>query len=150
MAGRPVLSNNAIFTTETTTGNGQTITSWSINVTTYANACGCAGGANVQYVDLIIGTLGTTIPPGTYSFGSASSANPQGATASAHYYVAGPSPGAQLVPATSGSIDVSEISSSEIAGSFDLSFPGGDHVTGTFTAPLCPIITLSPDAGACS
>ena len=151
VSGRSVLANNAIFTTGTTTTNGQTITSWDIDVTTYADACGCVGGADVQVVSLGIGTIGTTIPPGTYSFGPATAANPQGATAGAHYYLAGPSlsPTVELLQASSGSIDISEISASEVVGNFDVSFPSGDQVTGTFTAPLCANTTPSADAAAC-
>lgn len=35
------------------------------------------------------------------------------------------------------------------AGTYDITFTGGDHVTGTFTAPLCTIVPpASQDAGA--
>ena len=149
VSGRPVLTDNAMTIVLTTTTQAQTITSWTIDITTYAHACGCSGGANVQNVTLVIGALGTTIPTGKYSFGVDAGTNPQGAAASAHYYLADPSLPATLVDATSGSVDISLINASIVAGDFDISLSSGDHLTGTFSAPTCAVATPAPDAGAC-
>jgi hypothetical protein len=151
VSGQPVQAKSAVTTITTTTTNGQTVTSWVVGVTTYADACGCIGGADVQDVGLIIGTLGTSIPTGEYSFGPDAGFNPQGASASAQYYAADPSltPPSTLLEATSGSITVSEISASLVGGSFDISFPSGDRLTGTFSAPTCAVATAAADAAAC-
>jgi hypothetical protein len=54
--------------------------------------------------------------------------------------------------ATSGSVVITTVSSTEIAGTFDITFTafatscdagGSDHVTGTFVAPLCPALSAS-------
>lgn len=152
VSGRPVRANNAITTVHTTKTLGHTMTKWSIDITTYAHACGCVEGANVQQVILIIGTVGTTIPTGKYSFGLHGGTNPQGAVVSAHYYLADPSLNpccSTLVDATSGSVDISQITTSLVAGDFDISLSSGDHLTGTFSAPTCTVTTPAPDAGAC-
>lgn len=39
--------------------------------------------------------------------------------------------------ASSGTVTYTTANSSVIAGSFDVTFPSGDHLTGTFSAPLC-------------
>ena len=150
VSGRPVLADNAIFRVVTTT-TGETITSWTVDVTTYVQACGCVGGANEQNVTLVLGTVGTTLATGTYSFGADAGANPQGASAGAHYYAVDLSltNPATLVDASSGAISISEIGASAMVGTFDLTFPSGDHLTGTFDASVCSVITPSPDAGAC-
>jgi hypothetical protein len=43
--------------------------------------------------------------------------------------------------ATSGSITITQDDSALIAGSFDLTFNTGEHVTGHFSAPVCPTPT---------
>ncbi len=150
VSGRPVLADNAILRVLTTT-TGQTITSWTVDVTTYAQACGCIGGANEQNVSLVLGTVGTTLATGTYSFGGDAGANPQGVSAAAHYYAADPSSPdpAILLDASSGAISVSEVGASTMVGSFDIGFPTGDRLTGTFDASICSVTTPSADAGAC-
>lgn len=39
--------------------------------------------------------------------------------------------------ASGGTITLTKIAGSDIEGSFDLTFDGGDHLTGSFQAPLC-------------
>ena len=43
--------------------------------------------------------------------------------------------------ATTGSVTLTTVSSSTVAGSFDVTFPTGDHVTGTFSGPVCTFST---------
>ena len=57
-------------------------------------------------------------------------------------------PGTTLVSATSGSITISQASSSTTVGSFDVMFPQGDHLTGTFSAPTCAAAEAG-DAAVC-
>jgi hypothetical protein len=48
--------------------------------------------------------------------------------------------------ATSGSITFDAVSSASVKGSFDATFPSGDHLAGTFTAPNCPTMGQNPNA----
>jgi hypothetical protein len=48
-----------------------------------------------------------------------------------------PTLAATATSATSGTITVETVSATLVAGSFDLHFPGGDHLTGRFSSPVC-------------
>jgi hypothetical protein len=52
----------------------------------------------------------------------------------------------ETVQATSGSVIVQTASASLVTGSFDLTMSTGDHVAGTFSAPVCDAPVAS-DAG---
>jgi hypothetical protein len=145
--GQPVPANDAMGTQLTTTTNGVTLTSRTISITSIANACPCATAAGYATVlVLTLGVLGAVLPTGAYSFPS--SVNPSGnnPVGDAHYVVN--DPGTTLLSATSGSITISQASSSTTVGSFDLVFPKGDHLTGTFAAPTCAAAEAA-DAAAC-
>lgn len=47
--------------------------------------------------------------------------------------------------AASGTVTLTAVNTSAIEGSFDLIFPGGDHATGTFSAPACNV----PSSNGC-
>ncbi len=51
--------------------------------------------------------------------------------------------------ATSGTITLDTVSPTDVAGSFDLHFPGGDRLTGRFSSPVCggEQLAFSPAAG---
>jgi hypothetical protein len=51
--------------------------------------------------------------------------------------------------ATTGSVVLSDVSATTIDGSFDLTVQSGDHLTGTFSAPVCEIGTVQQGARAC-
>jgi hypothetical protein len=152
ISGQSVLAKSARTTVLTTMSQGQTVTSWVIGLSTDAQTCGCIADWSVQDVTLELGTFGTSVPTGEYSFGPAVASNPQDAAASAHYYSADctQSPcSSGLVEATNGSITVSAIDAAAVTGTFDVSFPSGDRLTGTFTAPTCPVTAATGEAGAC-
>jgi len=46
--------------------------------------------------------------------------------------------------ATSGTVTLTSVSSTSLSGTFDVTFPSGDEVTGSFDAPVCP---LTADGG---
>jgi hypothetical protein len=52
--------------------------------------------------------------------------------------------------ATSGTITIGTLSSSDVSGSFDLRFPSGDHLSGHFSSPLCsaPELAFAPPTNA--
>ena len=125
----------------TTTTNGVT-TSRAIGITSIANACPCASGPGYSTVlVLTVGVVGAVLPPQTYPL--LASGGPSG---SATYLVN--DPGTTLLSATSGSITISQANSSTTVGSFDIVFPTGDHLTGTFSAPTCAAAEAA-DAAAC-
>lgn len=145
--GQPVPANDAIWTQGTTTTNGVTVTSGTIDITSIANACPCASGPGYSTVlVLTVGVLGAVLPTGTYSFPSSVSPSGNNPVGDAHYVVN--NPGTTLLSATSGSITISQASSSTTVGSFDLVFPMGDHLIGTFSAPTCAGAEAA-DAAAC-
>jgi len=49
--------------------------------------------------------------------------------------------------ATGGTVTITSASSLSVAGTFDATFPSGDHLTGSFSAPVCSLKTTS-DGGA--
>jgi hypothetical protein len=142
IAGTPIQASNAVTIDEVTTTRGMTVTSRAISVTSNANACSCAPPSHLQSIVLVVGTLGTTIATGTYALPSAE----------AWYYTQDPSMKpccSTLVHASSGSITLTQVTPTVTVGSFDLLFPAGDHLTGTFTAPLCPSASQAADAATC-
>ena len=48
-----------------------------------------------------------------------------------------------------GSITLTSITPQAVAGSFDVTFYSGDHLTGTFNAPQCASVAIGNEAGAC-
>ena len=149
--GMAVPANDAIGTQGTTTTNGVTVTSGTIDITSIANACPCASAAGYTTVlVLTVGVLGAVLPTGAYSFPSSGNPSGNNPVGDAHYVVNDPAHahGTTLLSATSGSITLSQASSSTTVGSFDIVFPTGDHLTGTFSAPTCAAAEAA-DAAAC-
>lgn len=130
--GKPVPANDAIARQLTTT-TGIMATSRTISITSAANACPCGIAAGYSTaLALTVGVAGTTVPTGTYSFPSGGNA---GGGGEAQYVV--DNPGTTLLVATSGSITLSQVTPSLTVGTFEIAFPNGDHVAGTFSAPTC-------------
>jgi hypothetical protein len=46
--------------------------------------------------------------------------------------------------AKTGTITFETVSATELSGSFDVTLSGGDHLTGTFSAPVCDIALANP------
>jgi hypothetical protein len=51
--------------------------------------------------------------------------------------------------ATSGTVTLTNITATEIDGSFDVTFSSGDHLTGSFSAPVCSVPTSDGGTAAC-
>jgi hypothetical protein len=93
----------------------------------------------------------TPIGPGTYSAASGGSGSPGGTTTNvfASYTKAQPGSGcsSNADDATDGTITISAVDASHIAGSYALTFPDGS-LQGTFDAPTCDVpLTGAADAG---
>jgi hypothetical protein len=140
--GKTVPANDAVGTQVTTSNNGATVTSTSVLITSAANACPCATAQTGSTIlTLTVGMPGIAVAIGTYSFPDAGN---QGGVAEAQYLVDDPQ--TTLLPATSGSVTISQVSANTVVGSFDISFTAGDRLTGTFSAPTCNAY-VAVDAG---
>jgi hypothetical protein len=111
-------------------------------VTNFANTCSILGHGgnppNAQVLEFAASTAGSVVPPGQYSIG---------ATATTTAAAAFTADDAQCKPtsteqATMGTITLTQVTTSTVAGSFDLTFANGDHLVGTFAAPVCTGTTL--------
>jgi hypothetical protein len=104
-------------------------------VTNVANACGVlqahGNPPNATSLELVVSALGSSVATGNYAI------VPQGYGASASYATVDGNCNPSFVDgATGGSITLTTVSGSTIAGTFDLTF-GSDHLTGSFSAPIC-------------
>jgi hypothetical protein len=76
-----------------------------------------------------------SIPPGTYPLGYAN-----GMAAQVSYTSADAMCQTTLNEiAKSGSITITQVTSATVDGSFDATFASGDHLSGKFSAPVCPV-----------
>jgi hypothetical protein len=119
-----------------------------------SNAVGECGRAQAHTVMpgltgllLVVGGFGNSVPTGTYPIGMLTAA---GQEAMASYTVDdGHCMTMSSVRATGGTITLTRSDSSDVAGTFDVTFASGDHVTGSFSTPVCPV-EYTPDAGPAS
>ncbi len=126
------------------TGPGQE-TSLAVSITSAGGVCAAFQSGvrpgNLSVLGISVVQLGPSVPAASYVIGQ------DGGTAAATYDVTDASCVAVSVDsANTGSITLTSVSSSSVAGSFDLSF-GADHVTGTFFAPVCAGSNPSPTCG---
>jgi len=122
-----------------------TVSFAAVVITNLAGSCAIAerngNPPNAQSLLLEAGVKGTSVPPGTYTIGDTTSValaefTAQDATCTQTTDDKG----------TAGTITLTSSSSTEVSGSFDVTFDSGDHVTGTFSAPVCNA-SLTSDAG---
>jgi hypothetical protein len=109
-----------------------------------SGSSGWAPGETVLAVEVSESGV-SAVAPGTYAVGSDDASAPQAGALfgsfDAQCTVTPPKPTGDT--AASGSITITSASSTNIAGTFTLTFPGG-ALTGTFDVPVC---NLGPDAG---
>ncbi len=96
------------------------------------------GTSNLSY---LFCEVGNAVTPGTYPLGPHSQAQSGFVVQDSQCH------DVVNVSASSGSVTLTSADASSLVGTFDLTFPGGDHVTGSFTAPVCPVSTTA-DAGS--
>jgi hypothetical protein len=51
--------------------------------------------------------------------------------------------------AIAGSVSLEEVTADHAKATFDVTFPGGDHVTGTIDAPVCTVDPNTVNSGSC-
>jgi hypothetical protein len=90
---------------------------------------------NVDMIALSVSTAGASIPPGKYPIGYSNGFAGEVA------YTADNSMCKTTTneTATTGSITITQVTSTIVEGSFDATFMNGDHLSGNFSAPLCPL-----------
>jgi hypothetical protein len=131
--------------TETTTSPGQSssATIAVIAITNKANTCGLVEGhhnpPNATSLDIVVSMPGSNFTPGTYNVGGASTSS-----SFASYSTTNASCAVGTTSqSTSGTVTFSNITSTLLMGTFDLTMAGGDHITGSFAAPICAIPTTT-------
>ena len=130
-----------------TQGDGGIMNGYQIRLAGYANACkvylGSANKAGSSYMTLKVRTIGGAVTAGTFPV---SSDNPSsGNYAEATLKVLDATCDDTKEEATSGSVIVTKLTSTEIAGTFNLA-TGNDTATGSFDVTDCD----SSDGGATS
>jgi hypothetical protein len=162
VAGQPAAEpTDEIGLTGTQTMNGISASYAGAVVTTNVKgACGLiqqnGNPASATALSVVVVTTGTSVAAGTYNISATGTTNPNGTVmqASARYY----SSDANCAPvineaASMGTITINGAGPSVVSGSFDVTFPGGDHLTGSFSSPVCSVnlTTLGQTSpGACT
>jgi len=87
--------------------------------------------ANATDLMLMVGAVAPSVPAGTYPIGSMAIAQ-YGADSATCTSTTSES-------ARAGSIVLTNVTSTEIQGTFDVTMANGDHLTGSFDAPICNV-----------
>jgi len=130
--------------------NGTNVAYVGVVITNVAGTCALlhrqGNPPSAQSLSIAAGAAGTTIGSGTYVIAA------QGTQTATAIYAQTDATcmGKVDSQASSGTVTITAITSGSVVGSFDLDFPTGDHLSGTFSAPTCdydPFATYTP--GAC-
>jgi hypothetical protein len=151
LGGEPVAATDAIALQGPSSGLAP-YSAWII-LTNLPGFCAVEQGhhnpPNAQELTLEVFEYVGALGPGTYGIGSSSSQLGEAAfsatDASCNPTAASASLGVGL--AASGTITLSSVSATEITGSFDLTFSPSNHITGTFSAPVCNATVMTFPTG---
>jgi hypothetical protein len=105
-------------------------------ITNFAGACDLLQSpthrqANATDLMLMVGAVAPSVPAGTYPIGSLAIAQYGADSATCTSTTS--------ERAQSGSIVLTSVTSTEIQGTFDVTMTNGDHLTGSFDAPVCDV-----------
>jgi hypothetical protein len=123
-------------------GNASTVPYVGAIVTNFAASCtlfqsGGKAPPSTQLLNIEVLSFGSTAPaPGTYAYGNADAG-----VAILVQYVATDASCSKTIDesAMTGSVTLDSVSATEVAGTFDVTFPGGDRLTGQFAGPVCNV-----------
>ncbi|HEY2514297.1 MAG TPA: hypothetical protein VGI39_25695 [Polyangiaceae bacterium] len=143
--GQNVATTDAIgvVTTQTQTVGSTTITiaGAGVAITNKANVCQIVQSQktpnSTAVLSLSVSKPGNSVPLGTYAIGTDAQSNTY---VGAEYGVSDAS--CKTVTdesATEGTITFTTITSTTVQGTFDVTMDNGDHLTGSFDAPVCAI-----------
>ncbi len=109
--------------------------------------------ANLRFLIIWLFGTATSMVPGVYDATPSAPSNTGARSATAFYRVLDATCSATDEYAASGNVAVTAVDSATISGHLDLTFPNGDTLTGTFSAPVCPVVTrpveVSPPPTTC-
>ncbi len=100
------------------------------------SASGPDPGNSTQLTLNVLSSNSTPVAPGTYSV---SQPNANGVFVNAAFAATDSTCAveASSASASSGTVQIVTVSSTMVTGTFDVTFPSGDHLTGQFAAPVC-------------
>jgi hypothetical protein len=137
--GAPVTVTDSMAITGLQTYGGATAQFVGAFLMNMSGACGIVerkgNPPNIKIIGVSVAASAATIPPGTYRIGYE---NGIGTEVS---YTSDDSTCRTTVneTANSGSVTIKQVTSTTVDGSFDATFANGDHLSGDFSAPVCPV-----------
>jgi hypothetical protein len=143
----PNISGTTIFLPKNTSGVNETPDDLTVlhlsigNSPDFEGYCSKNAKKNAIGLSFDAGKKGSAITTGTYPVAGANSKlGPDLVEVHALKFGNTCSPGSASDQAdgSSGSVTISDITSSSVTGSYDITLTTGEHVTGDFTTPLCP------------
>jgi hypothetical protein len=149
----PTTDTVGVVGTQTQTVGTQSITIAyaAVSITNVANTCSAIEGhhnpANTSSLSFVVASsAGTSIAAGTYAIGATTTTQ-----VSANYGTTNAACAANIAErATSGTIKLTTVSSTTVQGTFDVTMDNGDHLSGSFTGPVCNVpLTNTGPATAC-
>lgn len=137
VSGHAIPTNNAVGIDGTTTINGPVQPTAGARIADVGNVCTAlqtnSVAASSKVLDVSVVANSGAVMPGDYKLNGAG-----GIGGAVTFTVQDQNCNPTLQSsATVGSVTLTTVSTSTVAGSFDVTFPTGDHVTGTFSAPVC-------------
>jgi hypothetical protein len=152
-AGEPVASTDTVGIVETQTlpspnGAPTTLTTAGVAILNIPNTCAIlqrhGEPANVRVLSFSVSAPGASVPVGTYPIGPNNGttllASAEFATTDAKCN------NVATETAKSGTVTMTTISNTVIQGSFDFTMSNGDHLSGTFDAPVCTYSSTTTSA----
>jgi hypothetical protein len=148
----PTTDTIGVVGTQTTGGTTPAAVAYAgVVITNVANSCALSQGhhnpPSTTSLVLSVAVEGAAVPPGTYAVGAS------GKTAVDAQFVrtTATCTSESASVAASGSVTLTTVSSTTLQGSFDITMGSGEHLSGTFTGPVCAVdlATKNSPAPAC-
>jgi hypothetical protein len=141
VGGRSLVAHDAVALVGTTTVQGQSLQQVEVVVTTMSDTCGwLQHPTSVGYANSAALVLGVLAPAAntavTATAYTVAPGGPTGAIFTSSNADCDAS-ASMLALAQSGTINLTTVGGQSTTGNFDLTFPNGDHLSGSFTAPVC-------------
>jgi hypothetical protein len=137
--GAPVTVTDSMAITGLQTYGGATAQFVGAFLTNMSGICGIlerkGNPPDIKIIGVSVATTAASIPPGTYRMGYENGFGTQVA------YTSDDSTCRTTVneTATTGTVTIKQVTSTTVDGSFDATFSSGDHLSGDFSAPVCPV-----------
>lgn len=138
IGGQSVPTTNVVAVVGSETTGVTTVQLDSILVTSVSDPCSFLQNPmnripNATSLVLAAGAIAPSVPTGTYDVGKYGYAQYDADSATCTLTTS--------ETATSGSVVLTSVSSDTIGGTFDVTMANGDHLTGSFSAPVCTGVT---------